>query len=118
MKLLLKTNTRKRRRKNPRLLRLASLTKVYNRKGDKSIDYAPSENILEELRILEKQKGLLIFDNLKILLKGNADSFSLTKDKPYNYFYARITDENIILKMKTRENDTEFRIPLEEFNKL
>jgi len=70
--------------------------------------------VLEELRILEKQKGWAIFEALKTLLEGKADSFSFTKDTPYQYFYARMTEEVIIIKLKTRKGETEFRLPLEQ----
>jgi hypothetical protein len=91
-------------------------TRVFSRKTDKEINYTTSENVLEELRLLEKQKGWTIFESLKMLINGKADSFSLTKDNPYDYFYARITTEDIIFKMKTREGETEFRVPLQEFS--
>lgn len=94
---------------------MASFAKVFSRKGKKSLDYTPTENVLEELRVLEKQKGWAIFESLKVLFKGDADSFSLTKDNPYHYFYARVTNENVVLKMKTKESETEFRIPINEF---
>lgn len=95
---------------------MASFAKVFSRKGEKSIDYTPTENVLEELRVLEKQKGWSIFASIKVLLKGDADSFSLTKDNPYHYFYARVTSENVVLKLKTKESETEFRIPVQEFS--
>ena len=95
---------------------MAKFTKVFNRKTDKELNYTTFENVLEELRVLEKQKGWAIFEGLKMLIKGKADSFSFTKDNPYDYFYARITEEDIIFKMRTREGETEFRVPLQEFN--
>jgi len=97
---------------------LASLTKVVNRKIEKELDYTPSKNVLEELRVLEKQKGWAIFEGVKVLLLGNANSFSFTKDNPYHYFYARIANETVIFKMKTRENETEFRIPIQDLSLL
>jgi hypothetical protein len=98
------------------LLSLVSFTKVFSRKTEKKLNYTTSENVLEELRILEKQKGWAIFENLKVLINGKADSFSFTKDNPYHYFYARITEENVIFKMKTSEDEIEFRVPLQQFS--
>ena len=46
-------------------------------------------------------------NDLKVLI-------SVTKDNPYNYFYARITEEFIIFKLKTREKESEFRLPIEQ----
>jgi hypothetical protein len=95
---------------------VAKFTKVFNRKTDKELNYTTSENVLKELQVLEKQKGWAIFENLKVLINGKADSFSFTKDNPFHYFYARITSADIIFKMKTKEGETEFRVPLEEFS--
>lgn len=95
---------------------MANLTKVFSRKTEKELNYTPSKNVLEELRILEKQKGWTIFESIKMLINGKADSFSFTKDNPYHYFYARITDENVIFKMKTREDETEFRVPVQQLS--
>ena len=93
---------------------MATLTKIYRRKTEKELDYARTEDVLEELRVLEKQKGWAIFEALKVLKEGKADSFSFTKDTPYQYFYGRITEEVVVLKLKTRKGETEFRLPLEE----
>lgn len=93
---------------------MTSFAKVYSRKTERELNYTTSQNILEELRVLEKQKGWAIFKALEVLKKGNADSFSFTKDDPYNYFYARITEEHVIFKLKTREKESEFRLPLEQ----
>jgi hypothetical protein len=93
---------------------LTSFTKIFSRKTERELNYTTSENALAELQVLAKQKGWAIFESLKTLKDGRADSFSFTKDNPYSYFYARITEENIIFKLKTKEKETEFRIPLEE----
>jgi len=93
---------------------LTSFTKVFSRKTERELDYTTLENALLELQVLAKQKGWAIFENLKVLKDRKADSFSFTKDKPYSYFYARITEETVIFKLKTREKETEFRVPLEE----
>ena len=93
---------------------MTTFTKVFNRKTETDFDYTTSENALEELRILEKQNGWAIFEALKVLKEGNADSFSFTKDSPYHYFYARITEEHVIFRLRTKESETELRIPLEQ----
>lgn len=93
---------------------MTSFTKIFSRKTERELDYTTTENAYAELRVLAKQKGWAIFEALKVLKQGKADSFSFTKDSPYNYFYARITEDNVIFKLKTREKETEFRIPLEQ----
>ena len=97
------------------MLSVTSFAKVISRKSEKELNYTPSKNIVEDLRILEKQKGWAIFDSIKVLINGKADSFSFTKDNPYQYFYARLTEENIIFKIKSREDEIEFRIPIQQF---
>jgi hypothetical protein len=93
---------------------LTSFTKIFSRKTERELDYTTSESALAELQVLAKQKGWAIFESLKVLRDGRADSFSFTKDNPYSYFYARITEDNVIFKLKTREKETEFRIPIEQ----
>ena len=93
---------------------MATFTKIYTRKTKKELNYARTRDILEELRVLEKQKGWAIFEALKVLKEGKADSFSFTKDTPYQYFYGRKSEEVVILKLKTRKGETEFRLPLEQ----
>jgi hypothetical protein len=97
---------------------VTGFAKILNNKTEKELNYTTFENVLEELRVLEKQKGWAIFESLKVLMRGKADSFSFTKDNPYHYFYARVTEEDIIFKMKTREGETEFRVPLQQFTLL
>lgn len=95
---------------------MTGFAKILSEKTEKELNYTTFENVLEELRVLESQKGWAIFESLKVLLRGKADSFSFTKDNPYDYFYARITEEDIIFKMKTRKGETEFRVPLQQFS--
>ncbi len=94
---------------------MTEFAKIFSEKTEKELNYTTFENVLEELRVLERQKGWAIFESLKVLMKRKADSFSFTKDSPYDYFYARITEEDIIFKMKTRKGETEFRVPLQQF---
>ena len=93
---------------------MTSFTKVYRQKTQKELDYARTEDVLEELRVLEKQKGWAIFEALKVLKERKADSFSFTKDTPYQYFYGRINEEVVILRLKTKKGETEFRVPIEQ----
>lgn len=93
---------------------MTTFTKVFRRKARKEVDYARTEYVLEELHVLEKQTGWAIFDALKVLKEGKADSFSFTKDTPYQYFYGRINEEVVILRLKTKKGETEFRVPLEQ----
>jgi len=93
---------------------LSSFTRVINRKTERELNYTTSENALEELRVLERQKGWRIFEAIKVLIEGKADSFSFTKDNPYHYFYGRITEKSVIFRLKTREKETEIKLPIEQ----
>ena len=55
-----------------------------------------------------------IFDILKVLKERKADCLSITKEKPFRYFYARLSEKTIIIRVQTSEQETEFRIPIEQ----
>jgi hypothetical protein len=81
------------------------------------INYAATSDLTEQLRIFEKQMGWSIFDILEILKQRKADSLSITKEKPFHYFYARLSNQDIILMLQTSEQETEFRLPIEAIKK-
>lgn len=93
---------------------MSNFTKVVSRKTEKELNYTTSENALEELRVLQRQKGWTIFEAIRVLIEGKADSFSFTKDNPYHYFYGRITEKTVIIRLKTKDKETEFRLPVEQ----
>lgn len=94
-----------------------TLTKVYSRKAEKELNYTTPDHILQELGILESQIGWSIFEAIEMLKEKKADSFSFTKDRPYHYFYARITEDNIIIKLRTEEKDVEFSLPIKSLER-
>ena len=89
-----------------------SVKKIYSRKVERSIDFATADKLVEELDIFEKQVGWSIFEILEILEEKKANSLSITKEKPFHYFYARLSEETIIIRLQTSEKETEFRIPI------
>lgn len=94
-----------------------SVTKIYSRKIKKDLNYAITEDLVEQLHVFESQMGWPIFDILDILKHKKADSFSITKEKPFHYFYARLSEKTIIIKLQTSEQETEFRLPIEKLKK-
>jgi hypothetical protein len=78
------------------------------------VNYATTGDLLEQLHIFDKQMEWSIFDVLDVLKKRKADSLSIIKEKPFHYFYARLSDKTIIIRVQTSEKETEFRIPLEQ----
>jgi len=84
---------------------------------ERNFDFATTDELIEQLRIFEKQVGWSIFDILSVLSEKKADSLSLTKEKPFNYFYARLSEKTIIIRFETSEKETEFRLPIEKLRK-
>jgi hypothetical protein len=80
---------------------------------NKSLDYATTDDLLEQLRIFAKQMDWSIFEILSILKQKKADSLSITKEKPFQHFYARLSNKCIIIRIQNSEQETEFKLPLE-----
>jgi hypothetical protein len=69
---------------------------------------------MNELHVFEGQMGWSIFGILDLLKQKKADSLSVTKEKPFHYFYARLSKKTIIIRLQTSEQEIEFKIPIEE----
>lgn len=91
-----------------------SITTIRTSKLEKNVNYATTDDLLEQLHIFEKQMDWSIFDILNVLKERKADSLSIIKEKPFHYFYARLSDKTIIIRVQTSEKETEFKIPLEQ----
>jgi hypothetical protein len=94
-----------------------SITKIRSRKVDSSINYARDEDLLEQLEVFEKQMNWSIFEVLEMLKSQKADSLSITKEKPFHYFYARLSKKMITIRLQTSEKETEFKLPIEKLAK-
>lgn len=94
-----------------------TLTKVYSQTATKEINYTTPKYIIQELKLLERQLDWSIFKALDLLKERKADSFSFTKDRPFHYFYARIIEENIVVRLRTEEKNVEFTLPVENLEK-
>jgi hypothetical protein len=79
----------------------------------KNFDYATTTDLVEQLHIFEKQMGWSIFAILDLLKQKRADSLSIIKEKPFHYFYARLSEKTIIIVVQTSEEEMEFRLPIE-----
>ena len=91
-----------------------AVTKINSRKVERNVGFATTDELVEQLQIFEKQMGWPIFEILKVLKERKADSLSITKEKPFHYFYARLSEKTIIIRLQTSEMETEFRLPIEE----
>jgi hypothetical protein len=89
-----------------------SISKILSRRVNKNVDYATDADLIEQLRLFEKQMGWNIFQALKTLTLKKADCLSITKEKPFNYFYARLSDNTILVRIQTANEETEFRLPV------
>jgi hypothetical protein len=90
-----------------------SVTKLATRKTNNTVNYATTEDIIEQLHIFDSQMNWSIFEILELLKQRKADSLSIIKEKPFHYFYARLSKNDLILSLQTSEQETEFRIPIE-----
>jgi hypothetical protein len=91
-----------------------SITTIRTSKLEKDVNYATTDDLIDQLHIFEKQMDWSIFDILNILRTRKADSLSIIKEKPFHYFYARLSGKAIIIRVQTSEKETEFKIPLEQ----
>ena len=94
-----------------------SVVKISSRKVQREIDFSTSEYLSEELHVFEEHMKWSIFEMLEILKNKKADCFSITKEKPFNYFYARVSQDEIFIRLQTSNNETEFKIPIEQLIK-
>jgi len=104
----------KKRYKKHKVVPALSITKIYSRKVSRELNYATQEHLIEELSIFERQTGWAIFEMLEVLKRKKADCFSLTKEKPFTYLYARVRDNEIFIRLQTAEEETEFSLPIEK----
>jgi hypothetical protein len=91
-----------------------SITEIRTSKQEKNLNYARTQDLVEQLHIFEKQMDWSIFEILEVLKKRKADCLSIVKEKPFHYFYARLCDKTMVIRLQTSEQETEFRIPIEQ----
>lgn len=94
-----------------------SITAIRTQKTTKDLDYTRTEDLIEQLHIFENQMGWSLFDILEILKQKKADSLSIIKEKPFHYFYARLSEKMILIRVQTSEQETEFKLPVEAIKK-
>lgn len=90
-----------------------SITKIQTSKMNRDLNYATVDDLKEQLQIFARHMGWSIFEILDLLKQKKADSLSITKEKPFQYFYARLSDKNIIIRIQNSEDETEFKLPIE-----
>ena len=89
-----------------------SISKICSRKVNRDINYTTEADLVDQLRLYEKQMGWEIFQALKTLILKRADCLSITKEKPFSYFYARLSEDKILVRIQTSSEETEFKLPI------
>jgi hypothetical protein len=89
-----------------------SVSKICSRRVNKNVEYATVGDLIEQLRLFEKQMGWDIFHALKTLTFKKADCLSITKENPFSHFYARLSNDTILVRIQTTSEETEFRVPV------
>ena len=86
------------------------ITKIVSQQTNSEVSYACEEDLLNEMDVLAKQLNWPLDDLIAALVRTEVDSFSITRDHPYLYFYARKTGGEISIKLDTDARKVEFRI--------
>jgi len=91
-----------------------SITKLHSRRVTRELDYATTEHLIEELSIFQRQMEWSIQDMFTTLIHKKADTFSITKEKPFSHLYARMKKDEVLIRLQTSEKEIEFRIPVKQ----
>jgi len=94
-----------------------ALTKIHASKPEKQVSFAHEEDLLTEILLLEKRYRWPITQLLKLLMMKRADTFSITVDNPYFYFYARRGEDTISFVTQKEGTKTEFKITIQTIKK-
>ncbi len=94
------------------------LSKVSVRRVTSETDYADNEDLIESLNTMRAVWNVPIENYIRDLLDRKVDAVSLTKDKPYYYFFARRFEKSLSITIKESEKVVDFSIPLHEAQKM
>lgn len=81
-------------------------------------EYADTQALTEALITLASKYHIPLGKYVSDLVHGRVDCITLTKDKPYFYYYARRHEGNISMSVKELDRIIEFTIPTSEAEKL
>ena len=94
------------------------ISKISIRSTKEETEYADTGAVTEAILTLSAKHHLPLGKYVQDLLDANVDSISVTKDKPYCYFFARRFDQNISISIKEEDKIIDFSIPTVEAEKL
>jgi len=95
-----------------------NLTKLSVHRVTGETGYASNGALMESLSTMEAVWKIPIKKYIRDLLDGKIDSISLTKDKPYFYFFGRCFEKSLSITIKEAEKIIDFSIPLCEVEKI
>jgi len=72
-----------------------------------------SAEAMKLIKKIEEQIKFEIIPMIKKILSREADSFSISKDKPYSSFYVGNCSESISITLRTLKGETKLSIPKE-----
>jgi hypothetical protein len=81
-------------------------------------EYADSQAINESIAALSAKYRIDLVKYLGDLARGEIDSVSVTKDKPYFYFFARRFEDSLSIAIKESDRIVEFTYPIAELERL
>jgi len=93
-------------------MRSTKLVKVRFKKTGVASDYATSEAICSLFQGFEIQRNLPVFDVLKIIIERKVNSLSFTREDPYLYFYSRLDENEVLIKINDIEKEIEISMPI------
>jgi len=94
---------------------MQSISKVTIKKDAISeVSFARRDTLAESLQTLDVKEGLPIVDALKMLSRSDVDSVSMSRDKPFCYFYARKSGDDFDIILRKEDHEIDFKIPMKE----
>ncbi len=94
------------------------LSKISIQAVKKDIEYADSQAINESIAAISAKYRITLLKYLGDLARGEIDSVSVTKDKPYCYFFARRFEDSLSVTVKESDRIIEFSYPIAELERL
>lgn len=95
-------------------MKATHLTKLVNRRVERSVDYATPQGVVALLREHAEKRGLPIPQMLEILAEGRVSSVSFTRDRPYFRFYASANSSRAAITINTDKGEYEMTVDLSQ----
>jgi len=91
---------------------MRSISKIIvKRISDSEFSYARQDTLVESLHVLDTRETLPILDALEMLSRSSSNSVSLSRDRPFCYFYARKNGDDFDITLRMEDREIDFKIP-------